>query len=129
MRRLRRWLQGPLSRWSLALFFVTAGALHFVFPQAYIGVMPPWLGWHAALVLVSGVAECAGGVGVLLPASRRFAGWGLLLLCVAVLPANLQMLLNAIAAGKPGWLVSLLLLRLPLQALLMRWIWLASGPL
>ena len=59
----------------------------------------------------------------------RTAGWGLLLLCVAVLPANLQMLLNAIAAGKPGWLVSLLLLRLPLQALLMRWIWLASGPL
>ena len=122
----RRQLQGAVSRGLLALFFVTAGVLHFIFPQAYIRVMPSWLGWHAALVLVSGIAECAGGIGVLLPATRRIAGWGLLVLCVAVLPANLQMLLDAIAAGKPGWVVGLLLLRLPLQALLMGWIRLAA---
>lgn len=115
-------LQGPGSRRFLALFFVVAGILHFVYPQAYIGVMPPWLGWHAGLVFVSGLAEVAGGLGVLPVRTRRWAGWGLLALCVAVLPANLQMLLDAYAASRPAWLITLLLVRLPLQLLLMGWI-------
>ena len=115
------------SRLLLAVFFVTAGVLHFVFPNAYISVMPAWLGWHAALVAISGAAECAGGVGVLMRATRRWAGWGLLALCVAVLPANVQMLIDALAAGKAAWIIALLVVRLPLQALLMGWIWQAAA--
>ena len=122
----QRRLRGPLSRGLLALFFITAGILHFVFPQAYISVVPAWLGWHAALVAISGVAECAGGIGVLPAATRRWAGIGLLLLCVVVLPANVQMLLDALDRGKAGWIIALLVLRLPLQALLMGWIWAAT---
>ena len=118
----RQQLQGPVSRWLLALFFTVAGILHFVFPAAYISVMPPWLGWHATLVFISGVAECAGGIGVLLPATRRLAGIGLLLLCIAVLPANVQMLLDAREAHRAGWIILLLVLRLPLQLMLMGWI-------
>ncbi len=121
MQRLR-WLHGKTSRWLLALFFTLAGILHFVFPAAYEGVMPAWLGWHAALVVISGIAECAGGIGLLLPATRRLAGIGLLALCVAVLPANVQMLLDAQQAHRAGWIIALLVLRLPLQALLMAWI-------
>ena len=126
-----RWpqrLQGRTSRGFLALFFVVAGILHFVFPAAYSAVMPPWLRWHAALVAISGIAEIAGGLGVLLPSTRRLAGAGLLLLCVAVLPANVQMLTDAIATGKALWLLSLLVMRLPLQAELMYWIWMATRP-
>lgn len=115
------------SRLMLAVFFITAGVLHFVFPNAYIRVMPAWLGWHAALVAISGVAECAGGVGVLMAVTRRWAGWGLLALCVAVLPANVQMLIDGLAAGKPAWVIALLVVRLPLQALLMWWIWWAAA--
>lgn len=122
----RQRLQGRLSRGLLALFFVIAGILHFIFPQQYMRVMPPWLGWHAALVLISGVAECAGGLGVLWSATRRQAGIGLLLLCMAVLPANVQMLQDAVAAHKPAWLLLLLVLRLPLQLVLMGWIWQAT---
>ncbi len=115
-----------LSQWILALFFITAGILHFVFPASYLKIMPPWLPWHAALVAISGVCEFAGGVGVLPPATRRLAGMGLIALCVAVLPANLQMLLNAHAAGADtGW-QALLVLRLPLQLLLIYWIWRAT---
>ena len=117
------------SRLLLGVFFITAGILHFVFPNAYIAVMPPWLGWHAALVVISGVAECAGGLGVLMPFTRRWAGWGLLALCVAVLPANAQMLIDGLAAGKAAWIVALLVARLPLQALLMGWIWRATIPI
>ena len=123
---IRTGLQTRSSRIVLALFFTIAGTLHFIYPNAYIGVMPPWLGWHAALVFISGVAEVAGGVGVLQALTRRWAGWGLLALCVAVLPANLQMLIDALAAARPAWIIALLVVRLPLQLLLMWWIWLAT---
>lgn len=121
------WLDGPISRILLAIFFIVAGIFHFIFPAAYQSVMAPWLGWHVELVAVSGVAECAGGIGVLLPLFRRWAGWGLMLLCVAVLPANVQMLIDALAAGKAAWIIMILVLRLPLQALLMFWIFRASN--
>ena len=119
---IRARLRTRSSRIVLALFFTVAGVLHFIYPNAYIGVMPPWLGWHAALVFISGMAEIAGGVGVLPRFTRRLAGWGLLALCVAVLPANVQMLIDALAAARPAWIIALLVVRLPLQLLLMWWI-------
>ena len=119
-------MRGNLSRALLAVFFITAGILHFVFPASYVKVMPPWLPVHWELVTLSGVCEIAGGVGVLIPALRRWAGWGLILLCLAVLPANVQMLLNFHADHSPLLWQVLLVLRLPLQLLLMWWIWLAT---
>ena len=108
------------------MFFIVAGVLHFIFPANYVQVMPPWLPAHLTLVWVSGGFEIAGGVGVLIPGLRRWAGIGLILLSLAVLPANVQMLLNALADGTAMvWLV-LLLLRLPLQLLLIYWIWRAT---
>jgi uncharacterized membrane protein len=107
----------------LAAFFITGGILHFVFPSAYAGIMPPWLPWHAALVAISGVCEIAGGIGVLLPRTRHVAGCGLILLSLAVLPANAQMLFNYHAAQAPLWQQALLTLRLPLQLPLIWWIW------
>lgn len=119
-------MQGNRSRILLALFFIVAGCLHFIFPANYMRVMPPWLPAHLTLVLVSGGFELLGGIGVLLPRVRRMAGIGLILLSLAVLPANVQMWLNAQAAGSAvGWQV-LLLLRLPLQLLLIYWIWRAT---
>lgn len=119
-------LARPGSRWFLAVFFCVAGLLHFLFPMKYAHVMPPWLPAHMALVLISGAFEIAGGLGLLWLPLRRAAGIGLLLLCVAVLPANLQMWIDAIAAHKPLWQQTLFLLRLPLQLPLMLWIWRAS---
>ena len=97
--------------------------LHFVLPATYASVMPPWLGWHAQLVAISGVCEIAGGIGVLFPRVRRGAGWGLILLSIAVLPANVQMLLNGLHDHRAAWQIALLALRLPLQAALIWWIW------
>jgi uncharacterized membrane protein len=116
----------PLSRYALALFFSVAGLLHFIFPAAYAGIMPPWLPAPLLLVYVSGACELAGGVGLLPVRTRRLAGIGLIALSLAVLPANLQMLLNARAAGDPAWQQALLLARLPLQAALIWWIWTVS---
>ena len=63
----------------------------------------------------------------MLPArTRRFAGAGLILLLGAILPANVQMLIDARAADKPSWWLTLLWLRLPLQGVLAAWIWRVS---
>ena len=111
------------GRALLAAFFIVAGVLHFVLPGAYARVMPAWLGWHAELVAISGACEVAGGAGVLIARVRRAAGWGLILLSIAVLPANVQMLIDAINDSRPVWQIALLTLRLPLQAALIWWIW------
>ncbi|MES2759355.1 MAG: DoxX family protein [Pseudomonadota bacterium] len=114
------------GRALLAAFFIAAGVMHFVLPDAYAGVMPAWLGWHAELVAISGACEIAGGIGLLVPRLRRAAGWGLILLSLAVLPANVQMLLDGVGDGRPAWQIALLIVRLPLQAALIWWIWRVS---
>ena len=110
-------------RWLLAAFFLAAGANHFRAPEFYLQMMPPWLPWHPALVQVSGRAEMLGALGVLVPATRRLAGWGLNVLLVAIFPANLQMALTGVQpAGlhAPAWV---LWARLPLQAVFIAWAW------
>ncbi|HYW13031.1 MAG TPA: DoxX family protein [Longimicrobium sp.] len=119
-------LSAVASRIVLATLFVFAGTLHFIIPDQYAAVMPPALPMHRALVFISGVAEIAGGIGLLVPRTRRAAGIGLILLLVAVWPANLQMLLNARAAGASMLAQTLFLLRLPLQLVLIYWVWHAS---
>jgi uncharacterized membrane protein len=95
------------------LTFITAGILHFTHTRMYERTMPPYLPLHREAVLVSGVAEIAGGVGVLVPATRPYARWGLIALLVAVFPANVQMALEPKKFKEiPPWA---LWLRLPFQ--------------
>ena len=115
-------MKGNVSSALLAVFFVIAGVFHFVFAPNYMKIMPPWLPWHAMLVIISGVCEIAGGVGVLWHRTRRWAGYGLIALCLAVLPANVQMLLNAQATHASALWMAGLGVRLPLQFLLIAWI-------
>jgi uncharacterized membrane protein len=77
-------------------------------------------------VYLSGAAAVLGGAGILMRPWRRAAGIGLVLLLVAVFPANVQMLMNGRAAGTPIWSELLLWLRLPLQAILIYWVWVVS---
>lgn len=111
------------TRILLALVFITAGVLHFVKPEAYLAIMPPWLPAHALLVQISGIAELAGGIGLLVERWRRAAGIGLIVLLIAILPANIQMLLNYQARGAPVGEITLLWLRLPLQLVLIGAVW------
>ena len=116
------------ARTTLAIFFIAAGALHFIVPSHYVAIVPSYLSAPRALVALSGVAEIAGGVGLLIPRLRRAAGVGLMLLLVAVFPANVEMLRQARARSGPSWVETVLWLRLPLQALLLWLAWRLSGP-
>lgn len=112
-----------MSRIVCAGFFIAAGIAHFAIPDFYLAMMPPWLPAPLLLVQISGIAEVAGGVGLLTRRFRAAAGIGLILLLVAVFPANIQMLLNARAQDEPEfWLW----VRLPFQPLLIWWVWSAG---
>lgn len=113
-------------RTLLAFGFIAAGVLHFLKPEPYLAIMPPWLPAHALLVQISGIAELAGGVGLLLPRWRRAAGIGLIVMLIMILPANVQMLLNYQARGAPSREIVLLWLRLPLQLVLIWAVWRVS---
>lgn len=110
----------------IAAIFIVGGLLHLVKPAYYVRIMPPWLPAPMALVLISGVFEILGGVGVLVPATRVAAGWGLIALLIAIFPANVQMLLNArVAHASSLWMMGLIA-RLPLQAALIYWVFRAT---
>ncbi len=117
----------PTSLLVTAALFVVAGVLHFVIPRTYVGIMPSWLPvWLPSplmLVYLSGVLEAVGGVGLLLPATRLAAAIGLIVLLAAVVPANVEMLRLAQARGASAPFVAALWIRLPLQPLLMWWVW------
>lgn len=114
-------MRNMLLRWLLGIFFIVAGVGHFWKPAAYLAIMPPYIPWPLAMVYVSGVAEIAGGLGVLIPQTTRAAAWGLMLLLVAVFPANLHMALHPeLFPQFPAWT---LWARLPFQALFLLWAW------
>ena len=114
------------SRRACAVFFIGSGALHLLVPGPYRAIMPSYLPWHAGLVALSGAAEIAGGLGVLVPWTRRAAGIGLVVLLLAVFPANVDMLVRSREQGAGSLIQLLLWLRLPLQVLLIWWVWRVS---
>jgi uncharacterized membrane protein len=111
--RLRR-LAGP--------FFVFAGVMHFVIPKVYRRIVPPYVPAPTASVYASGVAEIAGGVGLIVPRTRRGAGWWLIATLLAVFPANVHMALHADEFPQvPGGALSLWA-RLPFQGVFIAWV-------
>jgi uncharacterized membrane protein len=110
------YVMGPL--------YVVAGILHFVVPELYAQIIPPFLPAPLALVYLSGVAEIVVGVGVLIPRTRRYAAWATIALLVAIFPANVYMatsmvVVEGIGGGDPSPLIRWG--RLPLQGVLILW--------
>lgn len=114
------------SQWAFlilaAIFYIGAGILHFTKTEFYVKIMPPYIPAHMAMVYISGAAEIAGGLGLLVPMLRRRAAWGLVALLVAVFPANVYMLTDH---QGPEWI---LWSRLPLQVLFIWWVLWCTKP-
>jgi uncharacterized membrane protein len=119
-----------VKKWAcygLAVFMTIAGLNHFLTPWTYEQMVPRELGHAQLLVQLSGVAEMAGGLGLLWPKTRRLAAYGLIALFLAVFPANINMAVNHLALGTkhvPAWT---LWARLPLQLVFIAWAWWVRG--
>ena len=109
-------------------FYITAGFLHFTKSSFYLKIVSPYIPWHLAVVQISGVFEILGGLGLLIPLTRRAAAWGLVALLIAIFPANIYMVLDPEAAGAAGIPPVLLWGRLPLQVVFIAWVLWATGP-
>ena len=110
--------------WVMGIFYIFAGIMHFANTGFYVPMMPPYLPWHLQLIYLSGVAEIACGVGVLIPTWRSLAAWATIALLIAVFPANIHIALHNVplagareGAGVWNWV------RLPFQAVLIAWAW------
>lgn len=104
-----------------------AGAMHFVIPRAYESIVPDYLPAPRALVYASGIAEIAGGAGIIHPRTRKLASWWSIATLLAVFPANVHMARHpnryrAIPGGRTA-----LIARLPLQAAFIAWARAAAG--
>ncbi len=113
-------------RWLLGVSFIAAGVNHFVNPAVYERIMPPYLPWRFELVLLSGAAEAILGVLVLFPRFAFIARWGLIALLVAIFPANVHMALHT--ELYPDLPPAALWGRLPLQFMLIWWVWAVTRP-
>ncbi len=115
--------------YGMGAFYVFAGVNHFVNLEFYRPMMPPYLPRDVELIYLSGVAEITLGGAVLVAPVRRLAAWGIMLLLVAIFPANVHIALHDLplgdaetGAGIWNWV------RLPFQAVLIAWAWWYTRP-
>lgn len=114
-----------ISRYIFGVLFIAAGILHFVRLDFYLKIMPPYLPYHLELVYVSGVFESLLGAMLLIKPVTRLAAWGLILLLIAVFPANIYAYQHQDLVLVPPLLH---FLRLPLQAVLILWAYWYTRP-
>jgi uncharacterized membrane protein len=115
-----------ISLYIMSLLYIAAGINHFIHPEFYRKIMPPWVPLHDEMILISGIAEVLFALLLLFPFTRRFAACCIIALLIAVFPANIQMTLNYYHENNPGlWFT---VVRLPLQIVLIWWAYLFTKP-
>jgi uncharacterized membrane protein len=105
----------------MSALYIFTGVSHFIIPDYFLAIMPPYVPWHIQLVYISGACEILLALLLLPRSTRRIAAWLLIALLIAVFPANIQMMINFANENNPGlWYT---ILRLPIQVLLIWWAW------
>ena len=109
----------PWHLYLMAAIYILAGTLHFIKPKIYLRIMPRYLPFPKSLVFLSGLAEIVLGIGLCFKETKNFAIYMIILMLAIFLLVHFYMLSSdKAAAGFPKWA---LLLRLPLQFVLMFW--------
>ena len=92
-------LARAIGRWALIIIYLTAGMLHIAYPQPFMRIVPEWMPMHYLTVVLTGVAEIAGAIGLISPRFRRAAGIGLALYALCVWPANIKHAIDDLGSG------------------------------
>jgi uncharacterized membrane protein len=116
-----------ISLYIMILFYAGAGINHFVHPDFYLKIMPPWLPWHKELVFISGICEVLFALLLVFPVTRRFGAYCIIALLIAVFPANIQMLLDHYHDNDP--MLWIAIIRLPIQLVLIWWAYSFTKPI
>lgn len=112
-----------LFRWLASLFFIIAGANHFIMPDFYIAMMPSFMPFKEFFVVVTGIAEIVLGIAIQIPMLRRRAGMSLIGLLIAIFPANIYVALMQPPLPNLDYSPESMWWRLLLQPLFIAWIW------
>ncbi len=115
-----------ISLYIMAVLYILAGINHFAKPKFYLRIIPPYIPWYKTVNNISGIVEIALGFLLLYPPYSRLGAWGIVVLLVAIFPANIYHLTSA----KPGrgFHIWLLYLRIPFQGILILWAWWYTFP-
>ncbi len=108
-----------ISLFLMSLLYIAAGINHFIHPLFYQKIMPPYIPWHMPLIYVSGIFEMVLGILLIFNRTEKLAAWGIILLLIAVFPANIYMAVNYINQKNPALWIAVL--RLPFQLVLIWW--------
>lgn len=127
VRRLGGRVKRPLL-YVMSFIYVIAGLTHFVVPELYVQIVPPYLPFPLGLVYLSGIAEAVFGAGLVFERTRRLAAWGIIGVLIAVFPANVYMATSdVVIQGTPGGTAdpseAARWGRLPIQVVLVLWAW------
>lgn len=114
-------MNDPWHLYLMAVMYVIAGIIHFIKPKMYMRIMPRYLPNHKLLVYMSGIAEIVLGIGLCFPMIKAWSIYGIIAMLIVFLLVHFYMLSGKKAsAGIPKWI---LMLRIPLQFVLMYWAW------
>ena len=105
-----------------SIFYVIVGIKHFIEPEYFLSIVPPYLPYHLELVYISGLFEILFGLLILFPKYRYYGAIGLILLLVEVFPANIYLAQSKEAQEAIGATQEIATWRLPIQGVL---IWIA----
>src|SRR6202042_1517127 len=106
------------SLYIMAVLYIVAGIFHFTKTSTYLRIVPPYIPYHLVIVYISGVLEILFGAGLFFSKFRHYSAFGLIILLIAIFPANIYMLSSGLFTNIPRWV---LWARLPLQAVLIAW--------
>ena len=116
-----------ITLYVMGALYVFAGTMHFIKPKFYLRIMPPYIPFHREMVIISGIIEIGLGIALFIPAVSAWAAWGVILLLIAVFPANLY----HFTSGGAGMRIPPLMLamRLPIQIALIAWAYWYAVPI
>jgi uncharacterized membrane protein len=85
-----------VMRAVLAAFYLAAGMVHLIAPDAFLPIVPDWVPLPRVIVLVTGLCEIAGSIALMTTRMRRLAGIMLALYALCVFPANIKHAIDGI---------------------------------